>query len=127
MGHPALHTKRHCLKQVIAYSSSPLMPTQKSCTSNLNSGFFIGLKSNIFAHGDFKHKEKKFQQPRIQIISNLFLEKGSSCHGEDSPEHHEFENNNSSVGIRIAIIKNLFLQNVRVECTRFEEKGFWRA
>ncbi len=41
--------------------------------------------------------------------------------------HLNIMNNNSSVGIRIARIKNLFLQNVRVECTSFEEKGFWRA
>lgn len=56
--------------------------------------FFIGLKSNIFAHGGAKHLE---QETAIVTYSDhikpIFAEKCSSCHGDGSPEHHEFEKN----------------------------------
>jgi hypothetical protein len=56
--------------------------------------FFIGLKSNIFAHGEVKHKEKEVSTVTYSDhIKPIFVEKCSACHGEDSPEHHEFENN----------------------------------
>jgi len=57
--------------------------------------FFIGLKSNIFAHDDVKHikKEASTATSYSIYIKPIFVKKCLACHGEESPEHHEFETN----------------------------------
>jgi hypothetical protein len=56
--------------------------------------FFIGLQSNVLAHGGVKHKKKESVSITYsEHVRPLFEEKCSSCHGEESPDHHEFERN----------------------------------
>ena len=48
----------------------------------------------IFAHGGVKHKKKEVSSVTYsEHIKPLFGEKCSSCHGEESPDHHEFDRN----------------------------------
>jgi len=55
---------------------------------------FIGFRGDLFAHGGVKHKKNESAPVTYsEHIRPLFEEKCSSCHGEESPDHHEFERN----------------------------------